>query len=52
MEINISRTVLPWNFSLINFEEYYVDFSCDIFPFSNIFHHLLPLLNEWRSLMI
>ena len=30
MEIDISRTVLLENFSLINFEKNYVDFSCDI----------------------
>ena len=30
MEIDRSRTVLLENFSLINFEKNYVDFSCDI----------------------
>ena len=30
MEIDISRTVLLENFSLINFEKNNVDFSCDI----------------------
>lgn len=30
MEIDRSRTVLLKNFSLINFEKNYVDFSCDI----------------------
>ena len=30
MEIDISRTVLLENFSLINFEKNYADFSCDI----------------------